>query len=160
MFVIIFMYIVLDSGVLGMISNPHPKRPQTIACNQRFAQMVLAGHTVCLPEIIDYEQRRIFEHGNWKESIERLDSLKKDLMYLPINTEVMLTAAKFWAEARKNDSDAPKKPKNQRLDIDVILAAQAKVNIKYAGSVIIATSNVRDLAPFAVAREWQNIAIK
>jgi predicted nucleic acid-binding protein len=153
------MHIVLDSEVLGMVSNPHPQKQQTIDCNRWLEMALLAGHTVCLPEIIDYEQRRVFLHQNWKESIDKLDALKQYLEFLPITTDVMLLAARFWADARKNDPHAPQKPQNQRLDIDMILAAQARVNISYAHKVIIATANLKDIQPFADAREWRTISI-
>jgi predicted nucleic acid-binding protein len=149
------MKVLLDSGILGMVANPYPRGQETLDCNDWLQKLIGAGHEVCIPEIVDYEQRRAFLLAGWQESIAKLDQLKVVLEYLPLNTEVMLQAAIFWAQAHK---DSPPTDRNKRkLDVDMILAAQAKVNVKYATGVIIATTNVKDLVMFADAREWRHI---
>lgn len=81
-----------------------------------------AGHHLYVPEVIDYELRRELLRAGKTTSITRLDGLKTAFHYLPITTTAMLRAADLWAHSRLSGvpTGDPKK-----LDIDVILAAQA-----------------------------------
>jgi len=56
--------------------------------------------TVLVPEIADYEVRRELLRANKKLGIQRLDTLKATIGYLPLTTAAMLKAAEFWAIAR------------------------------------------------------------
>ena len=49
--------IILDSGPLGLITNPNPA-PQNIACADWLKTLLSAGTRVVIPEIVDYEIRR------------------------------------------------------------------------------------------------------
>jgi hypothetical protein len=66
----------------------------------------------------------------------------------------MLKAAEFWAAARnmgrQSGADASR-------DADMILAAQAAILAGGTDETVIATTNVRHLALFAVARVWRDI---
>ena len=73
-----------------------------------------------------------------------------DATYLPIRTDAMRLAARYWAQARRMGRSVGD-PKE--LNADVILAAQASL----AGAVI-ATDNVRHLAQFVEAQPWTAIA--
>jgi hypothetical protein len=66
----------------------------------------------------------------------------------------MLLAADLWATSRQSglSTGDPKK-----LDVDVILAAQALTLGVSQSSLIVATSNVRHLARFVAAEEWHKI---
>ena len=66
----------------------------------------------------------------------------------------MLLAASLWAKARQSGLPTadPKK-----LDVDVILAAQALTLNAPASSVVIATENVGHLSRFVAADLWSNI---
>lgn len=140
--------IVLDTGPAGQIAHPKPNRE--IA--EWLQQQLLAGKRIILPEIVDYELRRNFileiDRGKKKtqRSLDRLDTLKTTLIFLPINSEVMLMAAQLWADARRRG-----KPTADRhaLDGDVILAAQTLA----VGGVIV-TDNVGHLDQFVEARPW------
>jgi len=56
---------------------------------------------VPVPEISEYEVRRELLRAGKSRGLSRLDQLARDLGYLPIITEVMRLAARFWADARK-----------------------------------------------------------
>ncbi len=135
----------LDSGPLGMACHPKP--------NADFARWLEAiceaGVTVMVPEIADYEIRRELLRNGLQKSVERLDSFKQSLVYRPINTNVMLRAARFWADAR-NRGVTTAHP--AALDGDVILAAQAQE----AGALVV-TDNLGHLSQFVDARRWTEI---
>ena len=136
--------IVLDSGPLGKISHPRPNREVA----DWLERLLRQGAIVYVPEIADYEVRRELIRAGLQEGVNRLDRLKSVLNYLPINTEVMLTAAELWAEAR-NRGTPTADPK--ALDADVILAAQA---LQVSGAV--ATENVGHLGLFVEAKDWRS----
>src|SRR4051812_10311618 len=111
----------LDTGVLGMISNPKGK-PRNGECRQWARELVSAGVWVFVPEICDYEERRKLTHNGATSGLIRLDRLKDWLDYAPITTDVMHLAANLWAQARSQGmpTSGPR-----ALDADSILAAQA-----------------------------------
>src|SRR5213592_4044292 len=89
--------IVLDAGPLGRIAHPRPNKEIVL-----WLQGILsAGRTIIIPEIADYEVRRSLLLEGLTQSVERLDALKQSLVYLPLNTEMMLRAAELWADVRK-----------------------------------------------------------
>lgn len=145
--------VVLDAGPLGLVSNPSA-RGLNLACREWMERLIAAGSDVVIPEIADYEVRRELLRSNKLSGLRRLDALKARLIYLPITTQAMLLAARFWADARNagrpTASDAS-------LDADVILAAQA---VLFAGNddVVVATTNVRHLGRFVAASLWQHIS--
>lgn len=71
------------------------------------------------------------------------------LIYMPLTTAVMLRAAEFWAQVRKQGLSTAD-PKE--LDVDAILAAQAS----QAGAVVV-TENVGHLSRFVEAMNWKDI---
>ncbi|WP_446404421.1 nucleic acid-binding protein [Coleofasciculus sp. C1-SOL-03] len=147
-------FIVLDSSPLGMVTNPKAT-PLTLECKQWLTSLLAQGEIVVIPEIADYEVRRELLRVGKVAGIRQLDQLKNTLMYIPIETPVMLLAAQLWAKARK-EGRATADPK--ALDGDVILAAQARFLMANEGNeVIIATTNVRHLSQFVDAREWRLI---
>jgi hypothetical protein len=117
--------------------------------------MSRAGHTDCLPEICDYEARRDAIRRNAIGAITQLDNMAATLLYLPLSTPVMHSAASLWAEARNRGLPTAD---NKTLDADVILAAQVQLLAEATGDrVIVATDNIRHLAQFVEARSWQEI---
>src|SRR5688572_31554553 len=92
--------ILLDTGPLGMIVNPR-KFPEI---KQWLQQRVAAGEDIRVPELADYELRRGLLRLNDATGIQRLEQLATDLGYVPITTEAMRQAARFWAEARRRGS--------------------------------------------------------
>ena len=146
-------HILLDSSPLGLLSNP-ARTLDVIAITQWSASCIAGGHYLYVPEVIDYELRRELLRAGKSRGIAKLDSFKATLLYLPITTAAMLRAADLWATARRSGipTGDPKK-----LDIDVILAAQALTLAVPAADVIIATSNVSHISRFVAADLWTNI---
>ena len=147
--------LVLDSGPLGVVSNPSANRLtqealEWVRAHQR------AGDELVIPEIADYEVRRELLRAGKTSSVVRLDDLCTGLTYLPLTTRVMHDAASLWADARnagRPTADAA------ALDGDVILAAQARrAQLDFAPEpVVVATSNVAHLARYTDARLWSEI---
>lgn len=147
--------IILDSGPLGMVTNPRAKSDTTKACNQWLDQMIQSGHTIAIPEIADYEVRReLLRTQNFK-SIEQLDRFKQTAIYLRITTEIMLYSAQLWAMARQSGQPTAH---SQALDGDVILAAQVALSFPADVETIVATTNVAHIARFVRADLWSNIS--
>lgn len=140
----------LDSGPLGILTNPSNKSAP-VAIRQWLVDLLAAGRRVILPEIVDYEVRREFIRASLPQSIILLDSLAKQIDYLPLSTPVMHHAAEIWAQARTAGQQTAPDP---ALDGDVILAAQA---LSLGVPVIVATGNPGHLFRFVPAEIWQNI---
>ena len=107
-----------------------------------------------IPEVIDYELRRELLRAGKVKGLTELEGLKSVFDYLPITTEVMLRAAELWANSRRAGlpTGDPKK-----LDIDVILAAQALTLRVPVADIVIATTNVAHLSRFVSAELWTDI---
>jgi predicted nucleic acid-binding protein len=146
--------VLLDSGPLGIVSNPKPKSSIDIECQEWLKSLPLKGYQIVLPEIADYEVRRELIRAGKKAGIRRLDELKSLLSYRPITTEAMLLAAEYWAQARQRGTPTADP---RALDGDVILAAQASLLAAGGDEVVVATTNVGHLAQFIDAREWRLI---
>jgi predicted nucleic acid-binding protein len=146
-------HILLDSTPLGLLSRP--ERGATVLAIEKWSREVLrAGHRLYIPEVIDYELRRELVRANKTAGLVKLDGLKTTLNYLPITTEAMLRAADLWAHSRRAGipTGDPKK-----LDIDVILCAQALTLAVPSADLVIATINVSHISRFVSASEWFDI---
>ena len=141
----------LDSGPLGIVINPKADSPLSQEGKVWLEYLPQKGYIVMLPEIADYEVRRELIRVGKMAGIERLDQLKSQIPYRPLTTEVMLLAAQLWADAR-NRGKPTADP--HALDGDVILAAQAILEVNAGNEVVIATTNVGHLSQFVDAREW------
>jgi predicted nucleic acid-binding protein len=146
-------HILLDSAPLSALCLP-AKNPSLVAITQWSLDCLAAGHHLYIPEVIDYELRRELVRAGKTKSIAALDGLKTLFDYLPITTPAMLRAADLWALSRLSGipTGDPKK-----LDIDVILAAQALTLPVLPADIIVATSNVGHLSRFVPADLWTNI---
>jgi predicted nucleic acid-binding protein len=145
--------IVLDSGPLGLITNPRASL-ENDRCKIWLKDISGRGVIVALPEIVDYETRRELLRADKAEGLARLDELKQAVLYIPITTATMLLAAEFWAQIRKQGRQTAG---DKALDGDVILAAQANLLGHAGDEVIVATTNVAHLARLCTARQWQDI---
>ncbi|MGB3268143.1 MAG: nucleic acid-binding protein [Microcoleus sp.] len=145
--------IILDSGPLGMVTNPQAKPPY-LECQLWLDSLLQNGEMVILPEIADYEVRRELIRAGKERGIRKLDLFKNVLTYRPLTSEVMLLAAQLWADARKRGKPTAEP---NALDGDVILAAQAILEASEGNEVVIATTNVGHLSQFVDAREWRLI---
>ena len=143
--------ILLDSTPLSLLCGP-PRKSNVAACRLWRDSLVAAGHTVIIPEIIDYEVRRELIRANKSASVTRLDELHDELAYLPLYTDALLIAADLWATARQTGQQSAS---DDSLDVDMILAAQAL--FLQLPNTIIATANVAHIRPFAPADLWSNI---
>lgn len=144
------LHILLDSYPPGALSHPTPD----VGIIQWAADCQAAGHEIYVPEVIDYEVRRELLRARKNAGVSNLDALKTAFQFLPINSAAMLLAADLWAKSRQSGlpTGDPKK-----LDIDVILAAQALTLGVPASDLVVATSNVAHLARFVPADLWNNI---
>jgi predicted nucleic acid-binding protein len=143
--------IILDSGPLGLITNPKLS-PESVACTQWLQAHITAGNRMIIPEIADYEVRRELLRANKTKGIVRLNALAKSIEYLPLTTEAMNQAAKLWAQARQTGQPTAG---DKTIDGDMILVAQAM--ILENPDVVIATTNIGHLSRFIKAEMWQNI---
>jgi predicted nucleic acid-binding protein len=145
--------IILDSGPLGLVTNPKLS-PESVACAQWLQAHITAASRIIIPEIADYEVRRELLRANKTKGISRLDDLAKLIEYLPIKTVAMRQAAQLWAQARQQGQPTSG---DKTIDGDMILVAQAMTF--GVTDVVIATTNVGHLSRFIAAELWQNITI-
>ena len=149
------MWLVLDSGPLGLLSHPDATGAALEA--QDWAQSRLAaGDQIFIPEIADYEVRRELLRAKKRLGLARLDELAYELKYLPLKTPMMREASILWANARNAGFPTAH---DAALDGDVILAAQARSIQPEAGSenVVVATTNVSHLSRYVEAKHWTDI---
>jgi predicted nucleic acid-binding protein len=145
--------IFLDSGPLGFALTPTHSQ-EHLECSQWLEARIAGGDQVVIPEIVDYECRRGgLRHDN-TAALMSLDQAKADLTYVPITTEAMLRASRFWADSRKGGYATTD---DVRLDADVILAGQVVTFSPGTSDVIVATLNVRHLSRFVPAKNWREI---
>lgn len=143
--------IVLDTGPIGLITNPKLSAPST-ACNQWLQSHLRSGSRIIFPEIADYEVRRELLRANKVKGLSRLDNLVELIEYLPITTAAMRQAAKLWAQARQQGQPTAG---DKTIDGDIILIAQA-MNLAVQ-DIVIASTNVGHLSRFIATDLWQNI---
>ena len=87
-------YVVLDSGVLGLVTNPSAA-PEPENCKTWLKRLLLNGVTVAVPEIADYEVRRELIRADKLRGLRTLDVLRSQLIFIPITSAMMLKAAHF-----------------------------------------------------------------
>jgi predicted nucleic acid-binding protein len=141
------LLIALDSGPLGQLAHPDPNRYP--ALSRWFDSHGAAGTVFLLPEIADFEVRRNLILEQHERSLLRLDNLTNRARYVPLDTDAIRLAARYWAQSRRTGRSVGD-PKE--LNADVILAAQATL-----AKAIIATDNIGHLAQFVEARPWATI---
>lgn len=144
--------ILLDSGPVGEVTHPESEKRGPI--RDWLFKLLDAGAYPRLPEIVDYEHRRALLRRDASRQVERLNRFKQVFGYEPLTTEVMLTDAGLWADVRKRGLPTGTE---RELDVDVILAAQARVLEEGGDEVIVATTNPRHLSRFVDALRWQEI---
>ncbi|MEP6757053.1 MAG: PIN domain-containing protein [Chthonomonadales bacterium] len=145
--------IVLDTGPLGMASNPKSS-PENRACKKWLDDHVRSGARVIAPEIADYEVRRELLRANKVQGVARLDTMEAAIEYLAITTAMMRLAAELWATIRQQGQPTAS---DKALDGDVILAAQALTLGLPETEIVIATVNVGHLVRMVPAQHWSDI---
>lgn len=151
-------FILLDSTTLGVLTHP-ARKSEHVFCREWAKKMVKGGVHVFVPEITDYEIRRELLRADKIEGLKNLDRLgQMGIIYLPLKPGMMRKAAELWAWARKtNQSTAAA----DRIDIDVILAAQAVIVALETGEkTVVATNNIKDIKRYTDAEKWQNITLE
>jgi hypothetical protein len=150
--------VLLDSGPLGMYSN-QANKPKNRICKQRVEALLASGVAVKVPGIADYEVRRELLRQRLRDpssqGVMRLDAAIRVLGLIPITGRTMDKAAEIWAQVRhKGFTTAPK----EALDGDVILVAQAEIEVGNGDNVEIATTNSSDLQRlFAAILNWDDL---
>ena len=144
--------IVLDSTPLALLVQRRG-RPHVDECLDWFAGHLRAGTPIYLPAVIHYELRRELLRLNKSASLRRLDELASTppVRYLPLTDADLRLAAELWADARRAGKPTADPA---ALDIDVILAAQARSLGLPDAAYVVATANVGHLARYAPADPW------
>ena len=146
------MLVLLDSGPLGLLSNPTSSGPAHEA-REWASTRLRAGDELSVPEVADYEVRRELIRAGKQLGIARLDELCIGFSYAPLTTTIMRTAAGLWADARNSGLPTAN---DSALDGDVILAAQA-LALADDQAVVVATTNTKHLERYVDARLWRDI---
>ena len=144
--------ILLDSGPLGLITNPKAT-PENRACKNWLDTLLANKCRVIIPGIIDYEIRRELIRAGKQSGLRRLDEFCRALEFLDIRQAALFKAADLWALARKQGRQTAD---DHSLDADVILCAQTL--LLNDTDAVIATTNSRHLSQFARAEIWDKIA--
>ena len=147
------MIVVLDSGPLGLLSNP-TTTGEPRAIHEWALGLLDRGATIVVPEIADYEVRRELIRADKRLGLERLDTLAEGFAYEPLRTPHLRRAARLWADARNRGLPTAH---DAALDGDVILAAQALELESTDPYTVVATTNPKHLAMFVRALRWRDL---
>ena len=147
------MLVVLDSGPLGLLSNPtttgEPSHIRDWALH-----LVDVGATIVVPEIADYEVRRELLRAGKANGIRRLDQLIEGFVFDPLRTSHFRRAARLWADARNRGLPTAH---DAALDGDVLLAAQAIELEATDPQTVVITTNPKHLEVFVRALRWRDL---
>ena len=93
------LMVLLDTGVLGNVTNPNSKQSDNLACLIWLGSLPLRGYEVAIPEIADYELRRELLRGEKVNGIQKLDNLNNSSDILgsdnAIRTKLMEVGMRF-----------------------------------------------------------------
>ncbi|MEH2389341.1 MAG: PIN domain-containing protein [Nostoc sp.] len=132
--------ILLDTHPLSKVT--HPKIDPKV---QQWLKSLRENKTVIrVPEIADYELRRELLRQEKQKSIDRLNKLSQ-ICLIPLTPETMRKAAELWAWVRNQGKPTAS---NDSLDGDVILAAQAILQLKSFDQVLVMTTNLKHISRF------------
>jgi len=152
------MIIVLDSNILGFLTNQNSQSDMIRQCQEWLYKVLSRGHLVYSSDICDYELRRELLRINSQESIQELDRLRAEglITFLTVDIHDLRMAADLWSNSRK----AGKPNKDQKnIDVDCILSAQCR-NLKkqFPGHrVVLATMNLKDFEEMIDCASWADI---
>lgn len=143
--------ILLDTHPLSKVTHPkvNPKVQQWLRSLGRTETVIR------VPEIADYELRRELLRQRKQKSINRLNELSQ-ICLIPLTPETMQKAAQLWAWVRNQGNPTAS---NDSLDGDVILGAQAILQLKSFDEVIVVTTNLKHISLFEsegiFVADWQ-----
>ncbi len=108
-------YLLLDSGPLGLVTQPRIS-PEVLAVNQWLFDCLSSGDTVLAPAIIYYEVRHELLRAQKTTGLARLDAFVQidSTRYLALTDEALRLAAELWAKARQQGH-----PTSPTLDLDI-----------------------------------------
>lgn len=158
------MIVFLDTSILGVVTNPE-SRGETGECKRWYEILLVRGARIVTSEICAYEERRGLLEYSLRRSrdapgLQKLAELRNDnnIEFLPVTQAVLEEAAQVWAEAMYQSMPMTNP---ERLDADAIVCAHWRLleRDNPGRTVVIATTNLRDLPRFALAVEWKNIRI-
>ena len=113
-------------------------------CGARLAELEMAGVSILIPAVIDYEVRRELVRSGRRPNFKSWRNCRT-FPILPVSGAAWFRAAEFWALSRRmglpTGSDAA-------LDADAVLAGCAATVGRPGDEVVIASSNVRHLSRF------------
>jgi toxin FitB len=132
--------ILLDTHPLSQVT--HPK--VNLKVQQWLRWLGKIETVIRVPEIVDYELRRELLRQGKQRSIGRLNKLSQ-ICLIPLTPETMRKAAELWAWVRNQGKPTAS---NKSLDGDVILAAQAILQLKSFDQVIVVTTNWKHISRF------------
>jgi hypothetical protein len=134
--------IVIDSGALGYLVNK-----KNFENTERWFDFVerIIDAEIRLPAIIDYESGRNYKLEKLSNSIINLDKFRERHEYLELTDLDLDLAKSLWAYCRSIGKPTTNKDK---IDVDVILVAQAISLSEEFSEIIIITSDPRDLSVF------------
>lgn len=149
------MIVILDSGVLHTLISTS-KVKEVTDCQDWFYYLLSRSALVVTSAICNYEVKRELIRRKKVQEINNLNQLKTLIELLPVDEPTLDKSAELWAEARNKGmptADA------LSLDADVIICAQYQLLAEeYPGRyIVIATTNVKHLSRFTIAKEWQDI---
>jgi hypothetical protein len=149
------MIVALDASPVSLLTQ-RQRVPVADACRAWAEELVMAGATVILPAIADYEVRRELIRAGKTTSVARLDALRGSsaIRYLPMTDTALLAAARLWADARNRGLPTADPAE---LDCDVVLVGLLLSSGLPQDQIVIATSNPGHLSRFLPADAWQNI---
>ena len=146
----------LDTGPLGLLTHPQ-RSAEVIAITDWLSEYLLTGGRVFVPAIVYYELKRELLRARKATSIARLDTFvdARAGRYVPLSDEALRLAADLWAKARQKGQPTAEV---KAIDVDVIIAAQASTFRADSAELVVATTNVKHLAQFIVAKHWREIS--
>lgn len=143
--------ILLDTHPLSQVTHPkiNPKVKQWLNSLNK------TETAIRVPEIADYELRRELLRQGKTKSIERLNQLSQ-ICLIPLTPATMQKAAELWAWVRNQGQPTAS---NDSLDGDVILAAQAILQLRAFDEVSVVTTNYKHISRFKsegiFVKDWQ-----
>ncbi|MEG3436898.1 hypothetical protein V0288_07180 [Pannus brasiliensis CCIBt3594] len=147
------MIILLDSGVLGALSNPNESE-----INARLEQWLfnkIKWGSLITSQVCKYEVKRSLLKIQSK-GINKLADLEELIDFIPIVDRDIEIACELWV---KSITEGIQVAPERDINFDIILCAQwQRLQEENPGrKVIIATTNLRHLRRFAEAELWENL---
>ena len=154
------MIILIDSGILGILSNPNESEVNT-KCEEWLYNKITKGCTVVTSQICKYEVKRSLilcqkKNSLQAEGLEKLADLEKLIDFIPMTEEDIDIACQLWADSIiVGIQVAPQ----QDINFDLIICSQwQRLKTESPGrEITIATHNIRHLKRFAHAELWENL---